>query len=87
VSTCGTCKHWEKGDYFDDEKYWGECHRIRQYRGGDNPVAFYDPDTGRQMFDPDEVVSAQDGSAYFAAIRCKAQFGCILYEEAYECKP
>jgi hypothetical protein len=85
MKTCGTCKHWENGP----EDY-RECLAVIHDRQGmttDDNDAFESYD----WLDEEERAEIRairkyaavvvDGSGYFAALKCRADFGCTLHQE------
>jgi hypothetical protein len=76
-ATCGTCKHWKRVDAestdIEDPRY-GQCEAI--------PRAEYewDEDLDIHVVKGDWQAVAVDGSGYFAALRTRESFGCILHD-------
>ena len=80
---CDTCEHWDGpsgpivvnrrpyGEPLDGE--WGTCERIRHIGIGGN----FRLDVEEHTTDPAFLA---DGSGYFAALACRADFGCTLHE-------
>lgn len=75
---CGTCKHWKP---FDPMKYheknmagFGRCERI----------GFADDDGIPLEQRSSWIACTVDGSGYFAALRTKESFGCVLHETKSE---
>lgn len=72
---CGDCKHWKTGltsydeDYEDVESEFGECGAVA-HGGEDHDLRNTDP----------RLALAIDGSGYRAALRCRSDFGCVLFE-------
>lgn len=75
MNKCGTCRFWKPVDdssdpspaFFSEEitdKTWGQCGRIEMLESSQSP----------------ELAGCVDGSGYFAALRSKADFGCVLHE-------
>lgn len=67
---CGTCIHWIETDLQHILDGFGACGRMK--------AAIYSPDRAVEN-EPAVVV---DGAGAFSALKCKAEFGCILYEAA-----
>lgn len=71
MNTCGSCKHW--------------CNLVgEEHLGTDNHV--YGPHgfgvcQRIKMDERKDNVVVKDASGYYAAIHCKADFGCILHEQ------
>jgi superoxide dismutase len=84
---CGTCKHWKRPD---PEDYWatvgpedidtpdeqlkseiartyGKCQRIVHVKNTNTA---------------NTPAAANDGSGFFACVRCRTDFGCTLYEKS-----
>lgn len=71
---CGTCRWWglSSNRALVDGAYRAcERVRMREQFPQDGPLAVSE--------DPAFV---EDGSGYYAAIRCRADFGCVLWEAA-----
>ena len=67
---CGTCMHWLPEDPQHIIDGFGACGRMRS-----------------AMFSPDREIGAEvavvvDGAGARSALKCKAEFGCVLYEAA-----
>jgi len=76
VGTCANCMHWIARDAGDDTQTFGDCHRVMHYAGGSREKGFRD---NQSIHDEPAVVV--DGSGYFARLRTKANFSCILWEQ------
>lgn len=90
MDLCGTCKFWGGPD--DDGKY-RQCARIEHDESSDtSSYEEWDEDEVKyyQENDPErlarhnamlaEKAVAVDGSGYFAALRCREDFGCVYHE-------
>jgi len=74
VNNCKNCK------YFGDQ--------IHAYYGKESPTGFHKCEAishgfmdGAELLDNNDKATVVDGSGYFAAIRVKEDFGCVLFEE------
>lgn len=75
VNTCGTCRFWGSGDRAETERF-RECTAIIHDRGYPvSPNTDCDPN-----FADAHCATAVDGSGYYAAVRCRADFGCVLHQ-------
>ncbi len=90
MSACGGCKYW--GDKKDTGEEFRKCvaviHDERSYANTD---IYDDPDDEEWI---DEEIRAEikavrahravvvDGSGYYAALKCKADFGCVLWVQS-----
>lgn len=68
MSTCKSCKHWNREEGFK----FGECQRIKHD---------FRADTDEPESCLDEPAYTIDGSGYMAELRTQADFGCTLWEE------
>jgi hypothetical protein len=77
METCGTCKHWKlidaEEELIDDPRF-GTCAAIPQGQSE------WDEASDRNMVVGDWKAVAVDGSGYFAAIKTRECFGCVLHE-------
>ena len=80
---CGTCRYW--GDAEDLGERWRRCLGVRHgstRRTEDGPYDVWLDDYGQG---PRVILSrafVADGSDYYAALKCEADFGCVLHEDA-----
>jgi hypothetical protein len=85
VNTCGQCKFW--GSPKDNTETFKQCmaviHDDRCLTDGN-----YDTDAWMSedaILERDKIRThaavVQDGSGYRAALRCREDFGCVLFEE------
>jgi hypothetical protein len=77
MGTCGTCKHWKRIDHEADptsDPRYGTCEAIPQAREE------WDDDGDVSVMAGDWKAVAVDGSGYFAAIKTRECFGCVLHE-------
>jgi len=92
VGSCATCKHWEQDSTPDEPLWGGRCRRIKHAnahidftripRPWEIEMEIVDPLSAElQKLADEERAVVKDGSGYFAAFRCKADFGCVLHEE------
>jgi hypothetical protein len=77
---CGRAAHDEDTDCISEEELldlYGEWPI-----GSDGPV--HSESTRQKMARPirQELAVVQDGSGYHAALKCRADFGCVLFEAA-----
>jgi hypothetical protein len=72
---CVTCKHW--GNAKDEGKLFRECQRIVQDRDQASDCDEFSTDPENVL---DETAVVIDGSGYFAKLRSKANFGCVMHE-------
>lgn len=92
MGTCGDCKSWgvikkESGATDTQSGDWRQCGRfVHDVRG--------DTEDWRDGFENDsdekekariratrkELAVVQDGSGYFAALKSRADFGCVMFE-------
>jgi len=72
---CVTCKHW--GNAEDEGKLFRECQRILHdvVQASDCDEFSRDPENVLE-----ETAVVIDGSGYFARLRSKADFGCVMHE-------
>lgn len=70
MRNCGNCRHWEE---YGSSKY-GACGRLKHHAERHGEL-----DNGRTD-GPDDAAVLIDGSDYFAALRCRSDFGCVLHE-------
>lgn len=77
MERCGTCRHWQSfDDYepgFDSKDYpkgFGTCNAIGFLPDYDIPLE------KRSSW----LAGTEDGSGYFACLRTKEAFGCVLHE-------
>jgi hypothetical protein len=86
---CGSCKHW--GDHRDAGEKWRRCLAVIHDVDGTISETCHTPIEERDWLTEEQRVElvairdtakviCQDGSGYFAAVRCREDFGCILYE-------
>lgn len=91
LPNCGTCKYW--GDHEDEGARWRRCVAVKHGVVNRNidlqEAANYDDnllpivENRTQYTDTPIAVSRAtvvDGSGYFAALKCEADFGCVLHE-------
>ena len=83
MRTCGSCKHWDTKDHDAlKEMDVGVCGRVPHMERNPWPedgLAYID-DPGEPPRYGDEPAHVVDGSDYFAALRTKENFGCVLWE-------
>jgi hypothetical protein len=82
MNTCGSCKHW--GDEKDADEAFRACRAVIH---DENYAADKEALTNRHMpqakeFQKSHVAVVQDGSGYAAWLRCREDFGCVLWESA-----
>lgn len=65
---CGTCRHWEATDPQHILDGFGACGRMK--------AAIYSPDRDIDS----ELAVVVDGAGANSALKCKAEFGCVLHE-------
>lgn len=75
MNTCGTCKHWGAGR--NEHEYAGaSVSRDDEFKpcGAIIQEDYYDEKkiAGKRAF-------VQDGSGYYAAIKVREDFGCVLW--------
>lgn len=70
MSTCATCRHWIADDTQHIIEGFGACGRMAR--------AIYAPDYDIAA----EVAVVVDGAGAVSALKCKAEFGCLLHEVA-----
>lgn len=79
MSKCGDCKYWGRTSTEIQDGVWRECGRIH----------FDETNSCRNDLDDEsefdqtirhELAVTRDGSGYFAAIKCREDFGCVLWE-------
>lgn len=84
MNTCGTCKHWGK----DRLPYFPGLHPCRAVIA-QHDVEKVSDDNGFDVEPPDGCYLAKggtpkavavDGSGYFAALKTREDFGCVLWE-------
>jgi hypothetical protein len=93
---CGTCKYWGEKyrEYreYREEEIFRKCTRIEHDKDNKSSLDEFDYDfdeDGSKQRTIDEVkeyrkthvACVKDGSGYYAAIKCAADFGCILWEK------
>jgi hypothetical protein len=83
VNTCGTCKHW--GTARDADISYRQCtgiiHDTSTATIDDDDIAWMDEDERA----PIEAIRkhaavVRDGSGYHASVRCRSDFGCVLWK-------
>lgn len=62
--TCGECKFW--GAESDSHNKYRQCHAIKHVEWPDENKDF--------------SAFVVDGSGYFAALKCRSDFGCNLFQ-------
>lgn len=73
---CGTCRHWKEPDGNDrfpcgwNSSIYGRCNRLGMNFDGEQERG--------------DIAGVEDGSGYHAAVRCKTDFGCKLWESKDE---
>lgn len=89
MSNCGTCKHW--GDSKDVGEPYRKCtaviHDKSSYTGtfgdeflGDEPIDDWERTKREEILAiRKHCAVVVDGSGYFAALKCREDFGCVLY--------
>lgn len=86
MSHCGTCKFWGNAG---DTHRWRQCQAIihddRNLTESFNRVEEWDwleEDQRQELIQVRDAAKAvcQDGSGYFAAVKCREAFGCVLYQ-------
>jgi hypothetical protein len=70
--TCGTCKHWSPLN----ESKANRVHSAPLPEYGTCEAIVHGDSSGG------DTAYTVDGSDYFSALRCKASFGCVLWEKA-----
>ena len=71
MNTCGTCRFWgDRGDRHEMRQRFRRCLAVEHI--GDE----YD-EREKAVTDRAHVI---DGSGYYAALKCAADFGCVLHE-------
>lgn len=90
VRLCGTCRFWGAKD--EAGQTFRQCMRILHDDGNDTDVDKWDAEDADYYAkeDPErfakhqamleEKAVALDGSGYFAALRCREDFGCVYHE-------
>lgn len=75
LQRCGNCKHWRCFD--NDARWWKDEDRTVRERayGTCGWVPFADAQDEKSAF-------VEDDSGYYAALRCRADFGCVAWEPA-----
>jgi hypothetical protein len=93
MKTCGSCKHWGKQDEVESSLKAGfkKCYRIIHDEHSDTDDYkddVYDKDDpydaqfiARMNATRKELAVVKDGSGYYAALKCREDFGCVLHEE------
>jgi hypothetical protein len=85
--TCGTCPFWTGREALSEAgEAFRQCQRLvhDQNRDVDGYDREEEPAIARQTTLRRELAVLQDGSGYYAAIKCRADFGCVLHEPACE---
>ena len=87
---CGQCRFWGEKD--DANQEWRQCQAVphdedgatdkRPFNGKGIEPSYPDAQGAKEMRENLAVV--QDGSGYFAALKCRADFGCVLFEDKQE---
>lgn len=78
--TCGTCRHWDEppGPTSYD---LGTCravpHIIEKYDEVADLDYLAEVKSGKRL---EAAACVEDGSGYHAALRCRADFGCSMWE-------
>lgn len=82
---CGTCRHW--GDEKDAGRTFRKCMGVFSCKGVKGPDDEDYVEGHLDHWEPGEVaiVRAQkaytvDGSGYYNALKCKEDFGCVLWD-------
>jgi hypothetical protein len=73
MNLCGTCKFWGSAG---ESKTFRECNRIVHDK-------FYYVDGLDELdsFQEEHKAVTQDDHGYYAALKCRADFGCVLHKE------
>lgn len=75
MKTCGTCKYWELIPDSNPRSLaangFGTCENVRMW----------EDDEIHKEEKSKWLACAIDGSGYFAALKTKESFGCVLHEE------
>lgn len=76
---CGTCKHWTPYQAGDSATGFGTCGKAEMHDS-------WEHGPGRPQSDIADkwLMCVIDGSGYFAALKTKESFGCILHETKSE---
>jgi len=75
MQRCGTCKHWGTGDsreYID--KRYRFCAGV-DVNDGCSGCSSGSVNAG------DDLAMAVDNSGFWAALKCREDFGCVLWEQ------
>jgi hypothetical protein len=90
---CETCRHWTQveEDWQYDKLVMGKCGAIRQREDIIEPARRLE-DWDAMEAEENRLLSlekaiAVDGSGYYAAVRCRGDFGCVLHEPASGSEP
>jgi hypothetical protein len=90
---CGSCKFWKPGECAAPG--YGQCGKIEHDESSHTSTTIYDEEYLVELASGDEDDKARaaevrkareqkavalDGSGYFAAVRCREDFGCVLHE-------
>lgn len=85
---CGTCRFWGDADDIQKERQYRQCMEMFFDDGGSTGDLSHEPDINRYPAWHAEWAEARshkavvvDGSGYFAALRCREDFGCVLHQE------
>lgn len=88
MSLCGNCKWWGAEGGRATSGVWRSCGRIihdeRFVNSSDERDAMDAPAEDMleiQVFDANNKAVVEDGSGYYAALKTRESFGCVLHEE------
>lgn len=80
--TCGSCAYWGAGHEQNSESpAWRRVRPCGAVKHDDSDSYRADGSLSTPLSDPNAKAEVVDGSGYFAALRTRADFGCVLYQE------
>lgn len=88
---CGSCVFW--GSDLDEDQAFRECKAVKHdcrghttcYQDGDDPTYIDSTEEWIVEFAESEdktrrsLAVVVDGSGYFAALKCRSDFGCVMF--------
>lgn len=72
IMQCGSCKYWVpfSPEDYDDIEVFGTCSKVEHYTMKHKELA------------NNWLACVVDGSGYFAELKTKESFGCVLWESS-----